>query len=324
MNIINANPVGYLRQFLASVYPRTQLHANSDLENVLETHCYLVMYQPSVRAAMAEKYGIAVSAGELYASFVAQSSNFRQSARFSLSRPIRDSMFAHVIEDPEGQPPYDLLSKLPAATVLGGDPNPTNPGLLPTDPPVPESTMMVQAGPRPVNPTFIFTLALKGSESFTFDFATNSHLRAALMLFESVRLERVAATFYINTGKNNSIEMGMSTESATPDDLMDCPVHVQANGFDLGNQVVEWVMRPNSFGKEIKAMPLGNLPPKMYFKASGTTTEQTGRVRIHLTVALSGVGLIKPVPLNSKSFKLPASASSLVRDVTAGVSISYA
>jgi hypothetical protein len=117
--------------------------------------------------------------------------------------------------------------------------------------------------------------------------------------FESVQLESAAFTITVFPGINRRVAVCANPLGVTPADAYESTCFTLAPGAQYGTTVQNWSLpHPHPFGRELKAMALGNPPPRfsfVYLGATGTTTtEADAVVRGELVLTLRGTGVTAP------------------------------
>jgi hypothetical protein len=134
-----------------------------------------------------------------------------------------------------------------------------------------------------------FTLSISSGKIGTF-----------LSLFESVKF--VSLTFAVEvTGQSGKLQFAATALGSPPADdnaWLSATVYQRFTGNAHGDTYAEYRFpSTHPFGTELKAVALGNDPPKFYFRFLGTTGD-TASIRGALVLQGGGTGIIPAIGLN--------------------------
>jgi hypothetical protein len=210
----------------------------------------------------------------------------------------------------------EIIDNAPMWTIFGqGVNDPTNTTSTPAalvQTSAPPSTMSLTAGPFNPTPTLKFIAEFTPRTTMTFSLTNNPSLRTMLLLFESARLVNLEMDVFLDTGKQLKLEIAVSTSSSKVDRLTQQPIYTRVGGSDLGPVERHWIMPEAGFGKELRAATLGNPPPHLHFKLSGGSGDEIlATVRIYLTLALAGSGVVPPINLTTHQIPVVQTQASL-------------
>jgi hypothetical protein len=135
--------------------------------------------------------------------------------------------------------------------------------------------------------------------------APNNNLRlrehtvflAYFALFESVELLSATFTVYMTADTSHVVEWGISGTLATGTSILTAPISGLIGGSDSG-MVTSVISLPaqHPFGKELKALNLGNPDPVFHFHGLGATgTTRICQVLGSISVRASGHGIIPAI-----------------------------
>nr|UOJ41053.1 hypothetical protein [Sclerotinia sclerotiorum deltaflexivirus 1] len=129
--------------------------------------------------------------------------------------------------------------------------------------------------------------------------AADATLRAYLATYESVQF--VSLSFAVEiTGQNGKLQFAATPSDISPSgdlDWLGAPVYQRFAGNAQGDTFAEYNF-PTShpFGHELKAVALGNAPPRFFFQFDGSSGD-VARIRGRLTLRGGGRGIIPAVSL---------------------------
>jgi hypothetical protein len=160
------------------------------------------------------------------------------------------------------------------------------------------SQIGINSPPTPTDIQIPFVQILNPNTKFRL-ISTDSVLRAYLATYESVQF--ISLSFAVEiTGQNGKLQFAAIPSDTSPSSDMDwlgAPVYQRFAGNAQGDTFAEYHF-PTShpFGHELKAIALGNAPPRFFFQFSGSTGD-VARIRGRLTVRGGGRGIIAAVGL---------------------------
>lgn len=166
------------------------------------------------------------------------------------------------------------------------------------------------AAPRHIEIPFVQTF--RPDQRFTLSL-TSGRAATLLSLFESVKL--VSLSFSVEvTGQSGKLQFAATTSSSPPSDdngWLGATVYQRFTGNAHGDTYADYTFpRSHPFGREVRAVALGNDPPRFYFRFLGSTGDSAS-VRGSLVLQGGGHGIVPAIGLNEYAAKTRGSDSAI-------------
>lgn len=145
---------------------------------------------------------------------------------------------------------------------------------------------------------FEFSMA---APSLSFDPRSSAVFQAPFTLFESVHLESAEFTLWIYPGSGRRVQYAVSGSASAPANFLAAPLGGVFAGAAYNTTTNEVVLPPeHSFGRELKAVNVGNPSPCFHFVYAGGTAAATSvdvALRGNIRVSFSGFGIVPAISL---------------------------
>lgn len=134
-----------------------------------------------------------------------------------------------------------------------------------------------------------------------YDLSISATKIAGMMsLFETVKF--ISLSFAVEvTGKSGKLQFAADTDNSAPTSdaaWLGSTVYQRFSGNDQGDTYAEYVFPTrHPFGRELKAIAMGNDPPKFHFRFVGKTGDSAS-VRGKFVIQGGGTGIIPAIGLN--------------------------
>lgn len=153
--------------------------------------------------------------------------------------------------------------------------------------------------PTPRSLEVPFVQVFEPMKSYTLSLR-HGKIATLMTLFESVKL--VSLTFSVEiTGQSGKLQFAATTSGSAPVNdtaWLASTVYQRFSGNAHGDTYAEYQLPArHPFGHELKAVALGNDPPKFYFRFTGSTGD-SARLRGCLVLSGGGAGIIEAINLN--------------------------
>ena len=282
--------------------------------------CYLPLFEDSEQVGAQRQFGYSPDKAALLSAYLKNPARFTTKRTFTatIQRPPGFKMgyyLAHI----EVSPPHisamtvaELLHDLPSRCKVGEMSQVDTTAMpVPTQPSQPASTMQIRASPVNADMVYQLNLNLTDSETKLFSPTNDLSVRLQTARFESVTIENVFIEVELPAGSTSLCRLAVSPSTRTPTDMNAEPVRAVFTGSSQGVVIKSWTMPQNSFGKEIKAVAIGNPPMQFHFKGSNCSSTSPINVRIYLTVHETGRGVMPPIDVTTATATIPKTMGSM-------------
>jgi hypothetical protein len=296
-----------------------------------DTYCYSLLFSVSYRPEIVKKLGPLATREQvgLEMQLRPECVNTSSSFEMCISRPsgfkIMHSLLhvREVNQSISAMTASELFRYAPPDSLFGANPNDnlSEPSVF--VPQVSPDSMLIRPSSSSLTKSLLFYGTVDASSALAFSPPSNNTFVLTTMLFESVILNSVVVSVNLPPGKV-TLQAYVTPQQAAMADPYSAPMYRTICGSDLGATEHIWNVDLMAFGRQMKTVSVGNLPPVFHFKLVGGSSTTIASVRISLNVSLSGDAVNYAMPIVTKTLSIANTPASSLNSGSAPTALTFA